>query len=135
MIKPIEDFDGYFISDKGTVYCNLGKGNRRHGKTVSLYPLTPRLTKTGYERVCCRQTSTNKRKDLYIHRLVATYFLPKIPGKNVVNHKDNNKSNNNIDNLEWCTQKENIEYCSKQGRMKRNPINGRFESGLINQNV
>lgn len=37
MMKPIEDFDGYFISDDGKVYCNLGKGNRRNDKTTELY--------------------------------------------------------------------------------------------------
>ena len=37
MLKAIKDFDGYFISDDGKVFCNLGKGNRRQGKTVELY--------------------------------------------------------------------------------------------------
>ena len=39
MIKPIENFDGYFISDDGGVYYNFGKGNRRNDKTVDLYPM------------------------------------------------------------------------------------------------
>ena len=50
MIKPIKDFEGYFISDNGKVYCNLGKGNRKNGKTVELYEIKPRLTKNGYTR-------------------------------------------------------------------------------------
>lgn len=54
MLKPIDDFDGYFISDEGKVYCNLGKGNKRNGKTVELYELKPRPTKNGYMRVYCR---------------------------------------------------------------------------------
>lgn len=46
MMKPIEDFDGYFISDDGRVYCNLGKGNRRkNDKTTELYEINPRPTK------------------------------------------------------------------------------------------
>lgn len=45
MIKRIDGFCGYFISDEGKVYCNLGKGNRRNGKIVDLYEIKPRLTK------------------------------------------------------------------------------------------
>ena len=96
MIKPIKDFEGYFISDNGKVYCNLGKGNRKNGKTVELYEIKPRLTKNGYARVCMRNSITNKRMDKYIHRLVAEYFLE---GEGVVDHIDGNAANNKRDNL------------------------------------
>ena len=39
MVKEIDGFTGYFISDDGKVYCNLGKGNRRNGHTVDLYEI------------------------------------------------------------------------------------------------
>ena len=45
-----------------------------------------------------------------VHRLVAEAFIPKINGKDYINHKDNNPENNKVDNLEWCTQSENIQY-------------------------
>ena len=130
MMKPIEDFDGYFISDDGKVYCNLGKGNRRNDKTTELYEINPRPTKNGYMRVYCRQMSTGKRRDLYVHRLVAKYFIPNPDNKNVVNHKNCQRDDNRAENLEWCTTRENIGYAVSLGNLKRDKETGRFISGL-----
>lgn len=52
----------------------------------------------------------NARKNHYIHRLVAEAFLPKTEGAPVINHKDYNKHNNKVTNLEWCSQLENIRH-------------------------
>jgi hypothetical protein len=120
MIKPIENYDGYFISDEGKVYCNLGKGNRRNGKTVELYEIAPRYTKTGYARVYLRNNETGKRKDLYIHRLVAEYFLQAVPNKKYVNHKNCIRLDNRVSNLEWCTVKENTAQTEKLKHIVRN---------------
>lgn len=130
MIKPIEDFDGYFISDNGKVYSNLGRGNRRIGKVVELYEINPRPARNGYMRVYCRQTSTGKRKDLYIHRLVAKYFIPNPHNKKQINHKNCVRSDNRVENLEWCTSKENNDYTMQVGHMKRDEETGRFVSGF-----
>ena len=130
MLKPIDDFDGYFISDEGKVYCNLGKGNKRNGKTVELYKLKPGPTKNGYMRVYCRQISTGKRKDLYIHRLVSQYFIPNPENKKVVNHKNCKRDDNRVENLEWVTTKENVNYAMSLGNLKRNEQTGQFISGL-----
>ena len=110
MLREINDYKGYFISDDGKVYCNLGQGNRNKDKTVDIYEIKPRLTRNGYTRVYARQTSTNKRKDLYIHRLVAQYFLPNPLNKKYVNHKNCIRNDNRVENLEWCTAKENTDY-------------------------
>ena len=45
-----------------------------------------------------------------VHRLVADAFIPNPNGLPVVNHKDNNRKNPHVDNLEWCTQSYNIQY-------------------------
>ncbi len=122
---PIKDFEGYFITKQGKVYSNLGRGNRDKSKRTSLYEVRPRLGKTGYLRVYMRQNSTNKRVDRYVHRLVAEHFLPKVEGKNYVNHIDSDRSNNDVINLEWCTIKENNKHAMDYGFMTRDVL-GRF---------
>ena len=130
MLKPIKDFDGYFISEDGDVFCNLGRGNRRNGVTVELYKIKPRIAKNGYLRIYARQTSTNKRKDLYIHRLVGEYFLENPYNKKYINHKNCNRADNRATNLEWCTCKENNQYTFDVGHVKRDKETGRFKSLL-----
>lgn len=72
----------------------------------------------GYLTVVLWNTDTTnvpRRKRYRIHRLVADIFIPKIDGKNFINHKDGNKCNNNVDNLEWCTRRENMLHSYKTG--------------------
>ena len=127
IIKPIFNYDGYFISNLGKVYCNIGKGGKNTNRK-ELYEIKPRLTKNGYGRVYMRNKETNKRKDLYIHRLVAEYFIPNPENKRYVNHKDCNRMNNSESNLEWCTAKEN----NKQTEVLNHII--RDEKGLFVSN-
>ena len=134
MLKEIIDFKGYYISDNGKVYCNLGKGNRRNNKIVDLYEIKPRLTKTNYCRIYARQISTNKRKDLYIHRLVAQYFIPNPLNKKYVNHKDCNRTNNHINNLEWCTAKENNEQTIRLKHLTRDNL-GKYIGNFDYKNI
>ena len=134
IIKEIIGYEGYYISNLGKVYCNLGRGNRHRGKKVPMYEIKPRPNKSGYLRVYIRENVTNKRKDKYVHRLVAEHFIPKKDNqRNIVNHIDCNVQNNNVENLEWVTQKENVYYSMELGRLDRNVIDGKFESGIIKE--
>lgn len=72
--------------------------------------LKPGLVKGGYYRVGL--TKNGIRKSKLVHRLVAETF---IPINLTVNHKDGNKSNNTVDNLEWTTQKENNIHAYQTG--------------------
>lgn len=56
-----------------------------------------------------------KHKRLYLHRLVAETFIPNPEGKAEVNHKDGNKLNNNLENLEWVTRGENLQHAYDTG--------------------
>ena len=67
--------------------------------------LKKEIMRNGYERVTI--CNNGKHKHCLVHRLVALAFIPNPNKKPCVNHKDGNKLNNNVNNLEWCTYKEN----------------------------
>lgn len=93
----IRDFPNYSIFKDGTVINN-----------VSGKPLKPFDLGTGYKGVGLYK---NKRVfKFYVHRLVAIHFINNPQNFPYVNHKDENKSNNSADNLEWCTARYNINY-------------------------
>lgn len=98
IFKPIKYNKNYFISNLGRAYV------KEHFSTVFIRGKLLKLTVlcTGY------QTISIDRKKYLIHRLVAEHFIKKRIGRNVVNHKDSNRINNNVSNLEWVTCRENI---------------------------
>lgn len=56
------------------------------------------------------------------HRLIALTFIDNPLNKPVVNHKDRNRQNNHVDNLEWCTHKENSQHAASMDRMHLNSM-------------
>lgn len=77
-------------------------GNIRNNKTFRI--MKPKLLR-GYQYVCLRKDGKNLCKQ--VHRLVAIAFIKNDYNKPFVNHKDYNRSNNRVDNLEWCSKSEN----------------------------
>lgn len=71
----------------------------------------------GYYNV--KLSKNNIRKGYRIHRLVALHFIPNPNNLNTVNHKDFNRKNNHIDNLEWLDWYDNVLYSAKQGHYKK----------------
>lgn len=55
-------------------------------------------------------------KRYFVHRLVGETYIPKIEGKEYINHKDSNKKNNNVENLEWCTIQENNDHAYRNNK-------------------
>ena len=101
--RDIEGYEGYYqVSSEGRVF------SIRSDKHLSL-----REEKNGYISVELNLSGNNKR--LKMHRLVAKAFIPNPELKKTVNHINSNRSNNNLNNLEWATQSENILHAFKYG--------------------
>jgi hypothetical protein len=109
--KRIEGFEhNYMVSNYGNVKT-LGNGKSTCPLYNSERQLTKRKKSNGYLQV--KLFKDGKRNHIGIHRLVAFAFLPNDENKKEVNHKDCNKENNNVSNLEWCTSSENKLHYSR----------------------
>jgi len=91
-------------------------GDIRHKEKKKILKL--RTSKWGYKRVRLSVSGVNGGKLYAVHRLVANAFIPNPLRLPQVNHKDGNKSNNNVENLEWVTAKENTNHAVRMGLLK-----------------
>lgn len=108
-IKPIKDIDGYFVSKNGDVYSK--KGNL-------LKKLKPYVNRSGYYIISIR------RHTRILHRLIAKAWIPNPNILPEVNHKNGIKTDNRIENLEWCSRLDNARHSWKfLGR--KSPMLGR----------
>lgn len=108
--KVIKNYDNYEISNYGRVRSIQRKtSDERNIKEKILSPYTDW---NGYLKV--RLYNNNGSKKFFVHRLVAFHFLKNINNYEQINHKDENKKNNCVENLEWCSRKYNMNYGSTQ---------------------
>lgn len=103
MIKDIPDYPNYSITTSGIVF------NKKKGKPVKWFK-----SSSGYWEVDLSKDGTHKR--FSVHRLVAIVFIPNPNNLPEVNHKDGNRLNPDISNLEWVTGRQNIRH----GFVRRN---------------
>lgn len=119
--KDIPEYEGlYQISNFGRIkskdkLIKVNCSGNNHIKVPFFYYVRPgkiiklRTNKFGYIMVFLHKNG--KQKGFYVHRLMLKTFSPIVNDDTYqVNHIDENKENNNLDNLEWCTAKENINH-------------------------
>lgn len=127
--KDVKGFEGYYeVSNLGRVrsvdrviFDNVRKCDRLLKGRI----LKKRYHTGGYNVVafCKEHIIVNK----FVHRLVAEAFIPNLDNLPLVNHKDEDKTNNCVDNLEWCDAKYNNDY----GTRKERWYNTRIKNGTI----
>lgn len=109
--RPVVGYEGYYeVSNFGYVrsldrYANIGYSSKRLkiGRRLKAW-----VGNNGYYMVSL--SKNNKVKKHTVHRLVAEAFIPNPNNYPVINHRDENRLNNFVKNIEWCTQKYNMEY-------------------------
>lgn len=117
--KDIEGYQGYQVSNFGRIrthnkITNTDTHGARHWKDRILKP------KISKKDMCSRVElwKDGKHKTILVHRLVANAFLEKRIDTNLtVNHKDGNRLNNNVENLEWLSRADNIRHAFDTGLM------------------
>ena len=111
-MKILSCFDGkYDVCENGEIFSNVGKRKKIIGK----------ISKAGYRMVVL--TINGKKTYKNVHRLVAELFIENISGLTQVNHKDGDKINNNVSNLEWITPKGNLLHARDNSLLSTNKIN------------
>ena len=113
----------YQVSNLGNI---LSLNYRNTGRAELMNPWED---KDGYLKIGLRK---NKKTDfILVHRLVAQTFLPNPDNLPQVNHKDENKANNRVENLEWCTIEYNHNYGTINQRISKANTNGKLSKRVL----
>lgn len=107
------------VFENGEIWTADRKISKSNGDwNIKGRKLSQHIDKYGYSRV--RISVANRRMGVLAHRIVATAFIPNPNDLPCVNHKDENKANNRIENLEWCDVSYNNHYNKRYEKMRRN---------------
>lgn len=117
--RPVLNYEGFYeVGNLGNVksLSRLTKGRWGNMKLSPGRILKPGKLKLGYLRVDLSKNGETSHK--LVHRLVAEAFIKPLNGRDCINHKDSDRANNAVENLEWCTHRENTAHAISMGRMR-----------------
>jgi len=110
--KQISSFKDYFVHPSGFIKSIKQNYNKTFRTLTTVEKILSMFTIKGYVSVNFTYSVDKKeiRKSARLHRIIAETLIPNPEKKPCVNHKDGNKLNNSIENLEWCTYSENEKH-------------------------
>lgn len=123
--KQMKESEYYLISNYGNI---ISKARRVKNTDVSYRETKEHLVlqktkKNGYKEVCLTMSTMN-RKMFYVHRLVVSNFIGEIPTKHTVNHKNGERNDNRLENLEIMTYSENARHSFDVLKRKKTDVKG-----------
>lgn len=122
-MKLIPNYPEYSITTDGKVFSHKKPGGNGKGKVLDYSykrELEPRLGRGGYLKVVL-ESGTDRSRHTSIHRLVAETYLPNPHNYDTVNHINEDKTDNRIENLEWMSNADNVEYSQAKTRLIETP--------------
>lgn len=119
IFRDVVGYEGlYEVSNYGRVRRKVDLFSKKSRNREPLYikPDIDYIRRVGYLRV--NLSNNGKSKHFFVHRLVADAFIPNPYNFPFINHKDEDKANSRMDNLEWCTAKYNASYGNRVEKMR-----------------
>lgn len=130
--KDIKEYEGLYQGS------NLGRArsldrwvNSKNGSMQFIKGRILKLIKNRYGYLYVNLYKNNIKKTYQVHRLVAEAFLPNPDNLPEVNHKDENKQNNSVHNLEWCDRSYNVNYGTRNKRISKSNTNGKRSKPVL----
>ena len=128
-MKLIPGYEAYSVTQDGIVYSHKKSGGNGKGKVLDYSykrELKPQSNHKGYYSVVLEANTPNS-KNMFIHRAVALAYIPNPHNYDTVNHINEDKTDNRVENLEWMSNADNVEYSQAKTRLIETPTGETIE--------